>query len=121
MPGDRASTGATFALPVEGEGSFTFRRRQMRDEFRIGAEYCRLSEGVAGATPWFAGLCQAVATLRVLTVEAPPGWDLDKMDPLEPATYDRIIRVHQALREKEEFFRSGGVPQRTQKGEGTQQ
>lgn len=117
-----------YALDVEGVGNFKFRRRTGAVDIKIGAEYCRLSEGVAGSTPWFAGVCAAVAALKVLIVEAPEGFsiDMDKLpehggfDPLDETAYGRVMRVHQATLEKERFFRAGGGPKRAPAGEAAQ-
>lgn len=93
-----------FVVNVEGVGSFTFGRRTMRDEIAIQVEYARIIDGVT-PTPWLENVGGWMATLRILTVRAPEGWDLDDMDPLEPETYENLFRVYSALREKEDFFR----------------
>ncbi|EKK5568212.1 hypothetical protein PN823_004635 [Enterobacter hormaechei] len=98
---------------VEGIGRFRFARRKMADEIQIQRVFSEYTGGVQ-PTAWLLTLGEYLATLRVLTVEGPEGWDLDNMDPLDENTYNRIGRVFLALRECEETFRSGSKP----KGEG---
>lgn len=92
-------------LEVPGVGAFIFRRRVLRDEFRIGAEYSRLTEGVEAPSQWLDLFATAYATLKVLTVEHPDGWVLDDMAPDDPDTYRRIMEVFGALRAAEARFR----------------
>lgn len=94
-----------YPIEIPGVGNFVFRRRVMRDEFKIGAEYSRLTEGVETPVQWLDLIATATATLKVLTVEAPAGWDIDGMDPEDGATYSRIMEVYGALRAAEARFR----------------
>ncbi len=57
-------------IEVPNVGAFTFRRRVMRDEFKIGAEYSRLTEGVATPSQWLDMFATAFSTLKTLTAEA---------------------------------------------------
>ena len=95
-----------FNVTVEGIGTFTFGRRMMRDEFAIQVEFARLIDGVE-PTAWLQAVGGWVSTLKVLTVRAPDGWDLDAMDPADDNTYARLNRVYDALIEKERSFRRG--------------
>jgi hypothetical protein len=97
-----------FTVPVEGIGAFTFAKRSLRDELAIGSEYSRLTEGVDTPTPWLEAVAGWIAALKVLTVEAPKGWNIDELDPLDPETYAKLRKVHAALREKEGSFRRPG-------------
>lgn len=94
-----------YPIEVPGVGNFIFRRRVMRDEFRIGAEYSRLTEGVETPVQWLDLIAAATSTLKVLTVEAPSGWDIEAMDPEDDATYAKIMEVYGALRAAEARFR----------------
>lgn len=118
----RAIAVTDFPVDVEGVGHFSFAKRTLRDELRIGAEYSRLTEGVETPTEWLAIVAGWVAALTVLTVSAPSGWDVEKMDPLDPDTYDNLRKVHAALRDKESSFRpnksAGSEAQRAGAGEG---
>ncbi|HET8550853.1 MAG TPA: hypothetical protein VFM97_00065 [Gammaproteobacteria bacterium] len=96
-----------FTIDVDGVGTFVCRRRVMRDEFRIDAEYSRLTEGVEMPSRKLDATASMTATLKVQVVEAPEGWDLEKMDPLDPETYQRLLNVYTALMEREAFFRRG--------------
>ena len=51
-----------------------------------------------------------LSSLKVLTVRAPEGWSLDELDPLDPASYEKLRKVHKALSDKESSFRPGFVP-----------
>jgi hypothetical protein len=99
-----------FVEPVEGIGTFTFARRNMRLEIKSAVERKRLSEGeeLDGFTALFV---EAVADLKVLIVEGPDGWSpsqIDDMNPFDDATYGRVLKVWSALRGKEETFRGSG-------------
>ncbi|ATI15628.1 hypothetical protein [Bordetella phage vB_BbrM_PHB04] len=114
---DRTPNANDFTIPVEGIGAFRFARRTMRDELRIAAEFSRLTEGVETPTTYLATVAGWIATLKVLTVEAPGGWiknldgkptnNLDEIDPLDDETYATLLKVHAVLREKEGSFRRG--------------
>jgi len=54
---------------------------------------------------WLMTMGGWLSALRVLTVEAPDGWDLDKLDPLDPETYAKLNAVYDALTAKERSFR----------------
>lgn len=103
----RLPAATDFHVPVDGIGTFSFAKRMMRDELRIAAEFSRLTEGVDSPTPFLATVAGWISQLRVLTVDAPDGWDLDALDPLDPESYAKLLKVHGALREKEDSFRGG--------------
>lgn len=105
-----------FDLSIDGIGTFTFGRRKMADEIAIQVEYARLIEGVQ-PTEWLALVAGWISALKVLTVRAPAGWDIDEMDPLDDNTYAKLMQVHSALVEKERSFRKGHA----QGGEGAGQ
>jgi hypothetical protein len=98
-----------FTVPVEGVGTFTFGRRKMADEIKIQVEYARMIDGVE-PTQWLSLVCGWMAALRTLTVNAPDGWDIEEMDPLDDETYSKLMRVHAALVDKERSFRTGKKP-----------
>lgn len=101
----RAAAQTDFYVPVEGVGQFRFGKRMMRDEMRINVEYSRLTEGIETPTSYLDLVATWMSTLKVLTVEAPAGWDVDEMDPLDDDTYAKLMKVFTALREKEGSFR----------------
>jgi hypothetical protein len=101
----RLSSDSDFTETIDGVGTFTFGRRKMRDEMRIAAEFSRLSEGVGTPSDFLMNFGGRISELKVLTVRAPEGWDIDEMDPLDLDTYDKLRRVHEALRAREESFR----------------
>lgn len=108
---NRTPADTDFHIDIEGIGNFVFARRTMRDELRIATEYSRLTEGVLTPTPWLSSVAGWIATLKVMTVSAPDGWDLEGMDPLDEAVYGRIGRVNTELRIKEGHFRKAkGAP-----------
>lgn len=100
-------TEQTHVIEIAGIGNFTFRRRVMRSEFQIGAEYSRLTEGVSTPSAWLDMFATAFSTLKVLTVEAPAGWNLEDMDPADNDTYRKIMEVFGQLRAAEDRFRLG--------------
>lgn len=104
----RQPSATDFTVSVEGIGAFTFAKRTMRDELRIAAEFSRVCEGVEEPNEFLRTVGSWISTLRVLTVSAPAGWDLDEMDPLDEDTYANLFKVHFALREKEGSFRRKG-------------
>lgn len=98
-----------YTVSAEGIGSFTFGRRRMRDEIAIQVEYARIIDGVE-PTSWLQAVGGWISTLRVLTVRAPDGWDIDGMDPTDPETYAKIRLVYEGLSDKETSFRRGSQP-----------
>lgn len=95
-----------FQVPIEGIGTFTFARRAMREEIDIQREFARILNGVE-PTAWLATVGGWLSTLRVLTVAAPDGWDIEAMDPTDNETYEKLGRVHDALLAQERSFRRG--------------
>lgn len=94
-----------YSVEVPDIGTFFFARRTMRHEFRIQSEYSRLTEGVETPTSNLEYIAGVFSALRVLTVKAPDGWSLDALDPLDGDDFEKVIRVHAALRAKEGSFR----------------
>lgn len=108
---NRTPADTDFHEEIPGVGHFVFARRTMRDEMRVAAEYSRLTEGVETPTPFLETIAGWIATLKVLIVSAPAGWDLDEMDPLDDDVYARIASVNKALRLREGQFRKAkGTP-----------
>lgn len=93
-----------FIVPVDGVGNFTFGKRTMADEIKIQVEYARIIEGVE-PTEWLSRVGGWISTLKVLTVRAPEGWDIDEMDPLDEKVYEDMMLVYLALRSREDTFR----------------
>jgi len=102
----RAAAQNDYQVQIDGLGSFTFGRRTMRDEFAIHAEYSRLTEGVENPTYFLASFAEYFSVLKVLTVVAPGGWDIETIDPQEDASLAQMKSVYAALRAKEADFRS---------------
>jgi hypothetical protein len=101
----RASKPTDFVLTVDGVGTFTFARKTMRDEFSVQAEYMRLTEGISPVPMFLDTMASAVATLKVLTVKSPDGWNIDEMDAEDEVSYEKIMNVWGALRDKMNSFR----------------
>lgn len=107
----RESQPTDFVITVEGIGAFTFSKRTLRSGFAIAAEYARLTEGEP-LDALIGRFAEAVATLKVLMVDAPAGWgpaDLDDLSPFDDATYANLLKVWGALSDKEETFRRPGA------------
>lgn len=101
----RTNAAGDFQVTVEPTGVFTFGRRTMRDEFAIAAEYSRLTEGVQTPTDFLHYYARMFATIKALMVAAPGGWDIEKLDPEENASYAQLTSVFDALRAQEADFR----------------
>lgn len=96
---------ANFEVDVGGIGKFTFAKRRFRDQFRIEALATQLLGGPCDDDRLRAGAL-AFATLSVLTVSHPEGWDLEALDPYDPAdSAAQLFKVHGALRDAEDRFR----------------
>lgn len=100
----RIAAADDFLVEVEGVGTFCFARRTMRDELKIQVEYSRIVDGVK-PTEWLHLVASWIAALKVMTVRAPEGWDVEAMDPLDDQTFENLAKVHRALFEKEQSFR----------------
>lgn len=103
----RAPQPTDYVVSVEGVGAFTFQRRTIRANFAVRAEYARLSEGEP-LTEDDELLANAIADLKVLSVAAPDGWNVDGMDATDPDAYATVLKVWGAFREKERSFRPDG-------------
>lgn len=100
----RAPKPTDFRVPVEGVGDFVFGKRTMSDEIAIQVDFARMIQGVE-PTNWLVVVCGALSDLRALTVSMPDSWDLETLDPLDEDAYSNLVKVHSALREKEQSFR----------------
>jgi len=96
---------ATYPLVVDGVGTFECRRRTLRVEIHVGAEFARLTEGQEQIPSWLRDLCEMTSTAKVLIAKGPDGWNVDEMDPQEPETYEKLAKVYTAIREAEGRFR----------------
>lgn len=105
----RTAQPTDFVVSVENVGQFTFGKRTMRDEIAVQREYARILDGVE-PTNWLNAMAGWLSALKVLTVRAPDGWDIDEMDPLDTETYAKLNAVHAALVDKERSFRPGTKP-----------
>ena len=93
-----------YYFDVKDIGRFRAARRTMAIEVEIQREYASMAGGVE-PTAWLITLAEYLSTLRVLVVDAPEGWDMENMDPLDDETYQQLGQVFSALREREETFR----------------
>lgn len=100
----RTAKASDYTVDVDGEGTFTFGRREMKDHLKIQVEYSRIVEGCE-PTNWLDQLATWISTLRVLMVSGPKEFDVDGMDPLDENEYLRIMKVFTSMREKEDSFR----------------
>jgi len=114
----RDKSASDYEITIDGIGTFMFARRNMRDQFRIQAEYARLTEGVSPIPVDLDIAAQAVSCLNVLTVSAPETWDISAMDPLEEESYAKILQVYGAVRAREESFRRGDKKDGAPAGQG---
>lgn len=110
----------TAVVTVDGIGVFRYRRRTMRTAVAINAEYNRLTEGAQAVSSEFAGLCDFLAYLRVMIVEAPDDWDPYAVDPDSEEEVGRLNRVYRAIKDAEARFRTGTGPDRPGSGKGAE-
>lgn len=101
----RSASPDDYQVSVDGLGVFTIGRRGIRDEFAIATEYSRLTEGVKTPTDFLHYYARAFSTIKVLAVVCPGGWDVEKLDPEEDASYAQLIGVYDAIRVQEADFR----------------
>lgn len=101
----------TFQVDVEGIGTFEFRKRTLRLEQRVSAEYSRITE-VPNPEPWASVIARYEAEIKVLASKVPEGWTPDEWDPEDKESYEKIRRVGEALAEREKFFRTGAAAER---------
>ena len=99
-------TPETFQVAVEGVGTFECRRRTLRVEIKIGAEFSRLTEGEEQIPAWMRELCEVVSAIKVLVVAGPDGFDVDSMDPHDEETFGRLIAIYNAITAEETRFRA---------------
>lgn len=102
----RIAHNTDFNVDVAGVGTFVFGRRKMADHVKIQVEYARMTEGVE-PTPWLDCLVTWLAVLKVLAVRTPDDFVVDELDPLDDDNYGKLLKVHAALRAKEDSFRPG--------------
>ncbi|PWC44275.1 hypothetical protein TSO221_18455 [Azospirillum sp. TSO22-1] len=102
-------TDRSYTVSVDGVGDFVFRRRVMRDQFRIHADTLRILGGPVDE-PLLWNSAAAMATIGVLMVSGPDGWDVEELDPLAPEDLEGLYKVHGRLLEEEERFRGGAQP-----------
>lgn len=103
----RPAESTDFFVDVPNVGNFYFAKRKIRDELAVACEYSRLTEGITTPSPWLELVATWIAALKVLTVSAPAGWNIDEMDPHDSESYGKIGAVYTSLRNKEESFRQG--------------
>ncbi len=107
-----------FKIAVEGVGTFIFARRRMADEVAIQVEFARIISGVE-PTAWLSAVGGWISVFKVLTVLAPPDWNIDEMDPSDDETYAKMSRVYDELIEQERSFRRKPEQVREAAGAGT--
>lgn len=101
-------------VEVPGVGVFLFRHRTFRDSIRIAAEVEQMLGFQAGVSGGLQSVAAMFATLTTLLDQAPAGFDLENMDPLNDSSLSRLEEVYLALREAETNFRKP----RSEDGEG---
>jgi hypothetical protein len=100
-----AKKGNEIIVDVDGIGTFQFAQRTVRSQLLIRGEYNRLTSGNyndEGQPNDLAGW--AAATISVLMVEGPEGFELEKLDVYDNWD-DKVISILTALSAKEASFR----------------
>lgn len=93
-------------VEVPGIGVFLFRHRTFRDSIRIAAEVEQMLGFQSGVSGGLQSVAAMFATLTTLLEEAPAGFDLETMDPLNDSSLSRLEEVYLALRAVESNFRN---------------
>jgi hypothetical protein len=98
-----------FKLDVDGIGDFMFREKSFRDQVKIESMASEiLGRSIVNMRPDELGLAAVAlgfAHLSVLTVDAPAGWDLEKLDPVEEESAEKVMQVYGRLKEELARFR----------------
>ena len=95
----------TFSFEVAGIGSFTMRRRTIRDQYWMEAEQSRILGGPT-RDEFLSSSALKFATLLRLMTESPDGFDLEAIDPLDQEDVQKIHDIYGRLREEEARFRT---------------
>jgi hypothetical protein len=104
--GPPISMSRTYPVNVEGVGDFVFRKRMLKDQIAIQANASRMLGGPVEDAE-LRSFAHALATIELLTVQAPADWKPSEIDPLEPEQTQKLWDVHEGLRDAEEKFRKG--------------
>lgn len=107
-----------FPINVEGVGTFVIARRKFNDEIKIQIEYAKIVDG-SQPTEWLHLVGTWLSTFKVLIVKSPSDWNIDEMDPMDGATYEKMARVYKEIQDKELSFRKRPVPASQAAGEGS--
>jgi len=99
-----AVPGQTYQFDVEGIGTFTARRRTMRDSAAIPNHAISILGGWPGH-PAILEQATRLAELEMLITRAPEEWDIQSLDPLDKDDQAKLDKVHGGLRDAEERFR----------------
>lgn len=102
-----------YYIEADGVGRFRIARRTMKLEIDIQVSYSVITQGVT-PTPFLSTLAEWISTIKALTVDAPEGWDIEGLDPLDDESFTKLNRVYSAIVDKEASFR----PKRKEGGEG---
>ena len=100
------SIASTHTEEVPNIGTFTFRRRTIRDQVGIEAEELRILGGPC-ADKELRTIARAIAELAALTVTAPEGWSVADVDPFDDEAMARVFLVYGVLRAAGARFRRG--------------
>lgn len=102
----RVKSDTDFFVDVPQIGRFSFARRAPRDVFRIRAEYNRFTDGYSDSNGDMEFGAFMFATLKVLMVSAPDGFDLEKLDPVMDDNWeDGVVKIFKSFRDTELLFR----------------
>ncbi len=100
----------TFTVQVDDVGAFECRRRTMRVQVAISAEYNRLVEGAETVSRSLDAMASFLAYLQAMIINGPDDWDAYAIDPDDPDEVDQLQRVYAAIQAEEARFRKGRQP-----------
>jgi hypothetical protein len=99
----------TYVLDVPELGAFTIRKRTMRHEIAIASEINKLVDGQENLPQTLKATVTMLATVIVLVAKGPDKWDPYNSDPEDPESFEKVMRLFVAIREREQFFRTGAL------------
>ena len=108
----------TYPVEVEGVGNFVFRRRTYADRAKVANRTLAILGGVP-EHPYLLDEASKIAELELLIVEAPSGWDIATLDPLDDEDVAQMARVHGRFAEEETRFRGAFKAARGGRGPAT--
>jgi hypothetical protein len=101
-------TERTFTGEVENIGTFTFKYPRLTDDLEIDAKSAQLLSENPNPSVYASNVAYQMATLSLVTVKAPKGWDLNNL-----YSYKELDAVYRVYLQEIQRFRGNNVSERT--------